>query len=321
MRIDHLTNDNTRSQGPERRAWYARQNPAHLRGVAEAIDRALAAYARRAGNRAQPRAVVLGAGACTEVPLERLARACEQVTLIDLDFPALRHAREELPRALRARVDLLRADLSGGISPALDVLRQAQRLHEYAHRSDDLLLDAAASCVENCPVPDLPMPPKLDGRRFGLVVSSLVLTQLFGLPQLDTMDQIASLSRVAASEASAHPRYAAALHDFQRRVAVAHLNLLAALLAPEGAAALITDVTGYLMPPTSDRSPLAARQAFPMLPIDVFDLPGELDRRFVCVGASKRWDWRATEATAYAPGRTYAVEAYVMRAKVHSLAP
>lgn len=322
MRIEQLTADNARSQGAERRAWYARHNPAHPRGVAAAIERALAARAAATSSRRAPlQAVVLGAGACTEVPLETLARACASITLVDLDVPAMRHARQELPRALRARVDLLRADLSGGVSASLDALLEAGRLHEFAHRGDDLLLDAAAACLENCSVPDLPMPPKLVGKRFGLVVSTLVMTQLFSLPLLDTTDRIAHISREAASIVSAHPRYAAAVHAFQRRVALGHLNLLATLLAPGGAAALITDVTGYLIPPTGGRSPLAVREALPLLPANVFDLPAELDRRFVRVGVPKHWEWQATAASAYAPGRTYGVDAYVMRAKVHSLAP
>lgn len=322
MRIEQLTADNARSQGAGRRAWYARHNPAHPRGVAAAIERALATRAAAAsGSRAQPQAVVLGAGACTEVPLEALARACSSVTLIDLDIPAMRHARQELPRTLRTRVELLHSDLSGGVSRALDALLEDAHLHEFAHRGDDLLLDTTAACLDNCPVPVLPVPSKFDGRRFGLVISTLVMTQLFSLPLLDTLDRITRVSRDATSMTSAYPRYAAAARDFQRRVAQAHLNLLAALLAPGGAAALITDTTGYLIPPTGGRTPLAAREAFPMLPADVFDLAAELDLRFVRVGTPKRWEWQATEATANTPGRSYAVEAYVMRAMVHSLVP
>ena len=103
MRIARLAEENPRTQGPERRAWYRRHSPTHLRAVAALVEAALAA--RTPGG--PSRAVVLGAGACTEAPLERLARAFEQTLLVDVDVPGMARARDELPASLRSRVDLL----------------------------------------------------------------------------------------------------------------------------------------------------------------------------------------------------------------------
>src|SRR5579875_2584854 len=115
MRIERLAEENRRTQGAGRRAWYRGHNPEHLEAVAALMDAALAPR----GEDAPPTAVVLGAGACTELPLERLARTCERVTLVDLDARGMGAAREELPAGLRGRVQLLEADVTGGVSAAL----------------------------------------------------------------------------------------------------------------------------------------------------------------------------------------------------------
>src|SRR5690349_20461943 len=115
MRIARLAEENPRTQGPERRAWYRHHSPAHLQAVSALVEEALAALA--AGG--PSRAVVLGAGACTEAPLERIARSFEHVLLVDVDVPGMARARDELSASLRNRVDLLQADITGGVSDAL----------------------------------------------------------------------------------------------------------------------------------------------------------------------------------------------------------
>ena len=81
MRIARLAEENPRTQGPERRAWYRRHSPAHLRAVAALVEDALAR--RSAGG--PSRAVVLGAGACTEAPRsgsrEASSRCCWWISM------------------------------------------------------------------------------------------------------------------------------------------------------------------------------------------------------------------------------------------------
>src|SRR5579884_1033764 len=198
------------------------------------------------GEDAPPTAVVLGAGACTELPLERLARACERVTLVDLDARGMGAAREELPAGLRGRVQLLEADVTGGVSAAL-----ARELRAQPWEDLRLLggprgyapLDAAAACLERCPVPDPPELPGLTPGGYGLVVSGLVLTQLFSLPLLDVRDALSVHAPAVADLRDAYPRSREAAMAFRRRVALSHLHLLGTLLAPQGAGLLLTDVT------------------------------------------------------------------------------
>src|SRR5262245_15759285 len=115
MRISRLAMDNRRTQGPERRTWYRRHSPEHLNAVSALVEEAL----RLDGSASTRQTVVLGAGACTEIPLEQLARASAHVLLIDLDVAGMAQAREELSTTVRDRVDLLQADLTGGVSTAL----------------------------------------------------------------------------------------------------------------------------------------------------------------------------------------------------------
>ena len=126
--------------------------PEHLSAVSALVEDAL----RLDGLASTRQTVVLGAGACTEIPLERLARASAHVSLVDLDVAGMAQARDELPATVRDRVDLLQADLTGGVSEAL-----AAELRATPFADLNLLdqgrgmapVEAAADCLERCPVP------------------------------------------------------------------------------------------------------------------------------------------------------------------------
>jgi hypothetical protein len=301
MRIARLAEENPRTQGPERRAWYRRNSPTHLRAIATLVEEALAA--RAAGG--PSRAVVLGAGACTEAPLERLARAFEQTLLVDVDVPGMARARDELPASLRSRVDLLQADITGGVSDALASDLRAQPWRDLALLGPSAALDAAASCLERCPVPDPPELPTLIPQGYSLVFSDLVLTQLYSLPLLDVVDILSLYAPDAVDLRETNARYRPAAQAFRRRVALAHLALLASLLAPEGAAILATDRTGYLLPPKSGPHARDPRETLVVLPPDVLPIPGDLATRFQLVGKPRAWEWLVTAPDAANFGRMY----------------
>jgi len=177
MRVERLTSENPRTQGAVRRAQYRRHSPAHLDTIAHLIRRGLAVRTAPA-----PRAaVILGAGAGTELPLASLARALDTILLVDLDLPGMERARAELPASLRPRVRALPADLSGGVSQTLAALLRTQPWDDLARLAGPTAaapLDAAAASLEQCTVPDPPTIPGLTPGAYGLVISSLLLTQL-----------------------------------------------------------------------------------------------------------------------------------------------
>lgn len=307
MRIERLPQENPRMQGAERRAWYRRHSAQHLAAVATLVDTALT----RCGGSAA-RAVVLGAGACTEVPLERLARACGSVLLVDVDLPGMMRAQNELPASLRGRVRTLAADVTGGVSGQLQHELRAQPwadLVALGGAAGTAPLDAAATCLQRCTVPDPPVIAGLTAGSYDLVMSSLLLTQLFSLPLLDLVDTLTFGAPGVVDQREAHIGYQQAANNFRRRIALAHLSLLGALLAPKGAGLLVSDVTGYLVPPRAGQhaAPARAAEALGVLPPTVLALPDDVAARFALAAPLQRWQWVAQEADAARPGRVYDV--------------
>lgn len=311
MRIERLAADNRRTQGAERRAWYERYSAKHLREIERSVETALAA--REDG--APLAGVILGAGACTELPLQRLARVCEPLTLVDLDAPGMGRARETLPEKLRPRVNLLAADLTGGVSAALREAMGLQPWRDLRALGGMALLDALADCLERVEIPDPPEIAGLARHSFGLVISSLTLTQLYSLPLLDALDTLLAYAPDLAERRDEHPRYAAAERDFRRRVSQAHLSLIACLLAPSGTTLLTTDKTGYLLAPKSGPHAGEGREALETLPASALTWPDDLAARFTLPGPPRAWAWMVAMPEGETPGRAYDVVAAVMRAR------
>src|SRR5437763_8089744 len=92
MRIDTLSQNNMQAQGPQRREWLRQHSPQHLQQCTALTTRALQLRAPAASRST----LVVGAGACTEVPLADLARGSEEVMLADLDLAAMQRGRDEL---------------------------------------------------------------------------------------------------------------------------------------------------------------------------------------------------------------------------------
>lgn len=312
MRIERLAEENRRTQGPRQRDMYRRASPGHLRALEQLIAAALAAR----GEGTPLAAALLGAGACTELPLERIARACETVALADLDAPGMGRARDELPASLRSHIALVPADLTGGISRALAELLRAQPWADLVALGGPegfAPIEAAAACLMRCPVAAPPRVPGLERGTYGLVVSSLTLTQLFSLPLLDVRDALALHAPAVADLRELSPRYTEAARDFRRRVALAHLDLMASLVAPGGIAVLISDVTGYLLPARAGPHQGEPEESYPVLPPEALDLDADVAARFACVGEPRRWRWTVTPSASDTPGRAYDVVGMVLR--------
>ena len=313
MRIAKLQHDNRRTQGEARRAWYRRHSERHLREVARLVRAAVA----QCGARNRGAVVVLGAGACTELPLEWLVREGLTVTLVDVDTQGMVNARDELPAQRRVQVNLAQGDLTAGVSQALEGELLAQPWGELARlgpAGEKSLLDSAALCLERCPVPDPPPFPELTPHSYAVVLSDRALTQLFSLPLLDVVDTLLLYSRTAADLRETHLRYITAADQFRRRVALAHLSLMRELARPGGSVLLLPDTRGYLLPPTSGPHAEDA-DALDLLPPDVLDPVREMVARFDHVEVSGRWRWNVSAPTATAPGRAYDVVGVLGRAR------
>jgi hypothetical protein len=300
VRIDTLTYNNIRTQGPQRRAWLRQHSPQHLEQSAALILHAL----RLRPASASRSILILGAGACTEVPVAELARDSDEVVLADLDLASMQQGRNELSSPkLRKRVRLLECDISGGVSVNLKRQVERQPWEKLVSQGARAVFDAAAHCLDVCPVPD---PPQIEGLvtgEFGIVISSLILTQLFSYTLLDMLDHIQRIAPTYLGEQERHRRYQDAAQAFRVRVIQAHLHLLRALLDMGGIAVLLSDIRGFAF-----EHDVEHRRTIPLVPRTLPDLVKE---NFSVIEET-HWEWLSDLPGEGKLGRGYEVVGYVL---------
>lgn len=303
MRIETLSNSNRQTQGARRREWLRQHAPQHLQRCAEVVLKGL----RQRAPSASHATVVLGAGACTEVPLADLARLSDEVVLVDYDLAAMQQGGSELEAAgLRRKISTVHCDLSGDISVSLARLLQRQDWHALASLGARAIFDSAAQCLDECPVPDPPQIGGLEEGEAGLVVSALVLSQLFSYPILDVLDNVAP---ELVGEQERHRGYQEAAQRFRERVINAHLSLMRALLDSGGVAVLLSDVRGFVFNVHGTDHDAAHRRSIPLVPRSFPDLVQE---HFI-VSEEMHWDWISDLPDNERPGRGYEVVGYTLR--------
>ena len=299
MRIDTLTYNNIHTQGAQRRAWLRQHSPQHLEQSA-----ALMLHALQLRPSSTSRSIlVLGAGACTEVPLAELARNSDEVVLADLDLASMRQGRDELSSpALRKRVRLLECDISGGVSISLKRLIEQQPWEKLVSQGARAVFDAAAHCLEQCPIPDPPQIEDLGTGESGVVISSLILTQLFSYPLLDMLDHVQRIAPTYLGEQERHHRYQDAAQAFRVRVIQAHLHLLRELLDTGGIAVLLSDMRGFVF-----ERDVEHRRTIPLVPRTLPDLV----RENFPVLEEAHWEWLSDLPEEGKLGRGYEVGGYL----------
>jgi hypothetical protein len=279
VRIDTLTYNNIHTQGAQRRAWLQQHSPQHLEQSAALMLHAL----QLRPSSTSRSTLVLGAGASTEVPLADLARNSDEVVLADLDLASMQQGKDELSSpTLRKRVRLVECDISGGISVNLKRLIEQQPWEKLVSQGAKAVFDAAAYCLEQCPIPDPPEIAGLGTGEFGVVISSLILTQLFSYPLLDMLDHIQRLAPTYLGEQERHHHYQDAAQAFRVRVIQAHLHLLRELLDTGGIAVLLSDIRGFAF-----ERDVEHRRTIPLVPRKLPDLVRE---NFSVIGEA-HWEW------------------------------
>ncbi len=308
MRIDNLTYSNIQTQGARRREWLRQHSSQHLEQSAALILAAL----RDRSPAASRSALVLGAGACTEVPLADLARTSDEVVLADFDLAAMQQGRAELASpALRRNVRLLQCDLTGGVSTNLQQIISRQPWQQFVAHGARAVFDAAASCLDQCPAPNPPQIAGLYRGEYGLVLSSLVLTQLFSYPLLDLLDAIQHAAPELISEQERHHRYQQAAQSFRTRIILAHLNLLHELVDVGGLTVLLSDIRGFAFNVYGTDHDARHRRSIPLVPRATFDLVRE---RFT-LKEEAHWEWLTDLPQNEKLGRGYEVVGYILSPK------
>ena len=307
MRIDTLSYSNVQTQGAQRREWLRQHSPQHLEQSRAFIEQAL--RNRRPGT--SPSALVLGAGACTEVPLAELVRACDEVVLADFDLASMEQGRGELSsQSLRKRVRLVQCDISGGVSAHLKRLLVKQPWSALMSQGAGAVFDAAAGSLEECIVPD---PPRLEGLgtgEFGLVISSLLLSQLFSYPLLDVLDHVQRLAPHFLGEQERHRRYQEAAQALRIRIIQAHFYLLRSLVDIGGIIVLLSDIRGFVFDVHGVDHHAERRRSMPLVPRT---LPGIVRDNFT-VREEAHWEWLTDLPEKGKLGRGYEVAGYLLSA-------
>ena len=308
MRIDNLPYSNKQTQGAQRREWLRHHAPQHLASCSTCI---LHGLQRRPPSTAQ-NTLILGAGTCTEVPLTEVTRASDEVVLVDLDREAMRRAIAELATpSLRKRIRLAAYDISGGVSANLVQLMKQQHWQDLVAQGAIAVFDAAAQCLEQCPVPDPPQIPTLGEGEFGLVLSSLVLSQLLSYPILDLLDHVQQVAPNLLGEQERHRRYQEAAQTFRVRIINAHLHLLRYLLDKDGIVVLLSDIRGFAFSVYGTDHDATHRRSVPLVP-RVFP---ELVRNNFSVLEETQWEWITDLPEGERLGRGYEVVGYVLECR------
>lgn len=308
MRIDTLTSYNSQMQGKERREWFRQHAPQHLKNCATFVSRGLML---REGSTSRS-SLVLGAGACTEVPLSDIGRSSEEVVLADLDLNSMQRGRDELLAAsLRKRVRLVQCDISGGVSTNLTRLLRREDWKALAAQGSQSFFDAAANCLEQCPVLDPPVIHTLRPGDFGLVVSSIVLTQLFSYPLLDILDRAQQVAPDLLMDQERHRRYQDAAQAFRIRVINAHLHHIRELLDLGGVAVLLTDIRGFAFDVYGTDHDATHRRTIPLVPRTLPDLIKDVFE----VVEEAQWEWLTNLPDKERPGRGYEIAGYILQSR------
>lgn len=306
MRIDTLALHNAQTQGVRRREILSRQSPRHLENATRLMIHAVEQRPYSVSHST----TVLGAGACTEVPLAALVHHSDETVLADIDLFSLQQAQAELSSpAMRKNVRLVEADLSGGVSAYLADQMAHQNWQRLAAQGPRTLFDSAAACLEACTVPDPPKLPDLPPGNSGVVISSLVLSQLFSYPLLDVLDLVQRIAPWALEEQERHRHYQEAARAFRERVIQAHLHLLRALLEPEGLAVLLCDQRGFVFDTPNPELAAEHRRSIPLVPSS---FPRLVADNFTIL-EQRSWEWLTDMPAEGRYGRGYEVVGYLLR--------
>lgn len=258
----------------------------------------------RAAHAATPgRVAVLGAGACEEIPLEKLAERFAEVVLNDVEPQPLQQAVDALDLAVedRRKLRIEVADLSGVTQPALERIKQA-----LADAGDAAgAMDAMAAALETVEPTAFPI-----AGPFDLVVASCLLSQLhFGLTH-QAAAKFESRFPGTAEQVRQSAAWTSALYEAARHMEERFMAELARLTSGGGVVYLSESVQMCYVQLTPGGQ-WQTEGTYRMLRTK--DLADYVRQRFTIL-ERQRWEWIVAPPTSAGEvGRMYDVQALVLR--------
>jgi hypothetical protein len=255
----------------------------------------------RAAEQAQPeRAIVLGAGACRDIPLSELISRFDRITLNDIQPEGIESATAQIDPARRETLAIQIADLTGMVDPLVATIRQ--RLSECTdpHSACHAMAESLDACPGGSP---------LGAGQFHLVVASCVLSQLHYALTHRTDALLEQRFPGQLEQLRNSPRWTASLRQISRRMKATFLDGLARLTAPRGLIYLSDSVQlchVHLTPLGRWKTGRTYRMLRPA------NLEGILDARFTVVERA-RWEWVGVPPSATRQtGRVYDVQGLIL---------
>jgi len=269
--------------------YYALQQP-HSIASKSAITHAAENAARMAVERNDSTALILGAGACSDIPVKHLAEIFDQTTIIEMDVDASRLAVSRLPHRLQTKVKIVQADMTGFLEPMTLAVSEATKQPQWAGFVTEFA-DRLNAIDATQTLPDFG-----DDRAF--VCSHLVASQLANTPvtYADQVSQDTYHQNLGHSSDNLDVLSAQLLiQQFSTRAQLAHLDLLRRTVANTG----IVHFADTMFQVEDDT-------ATPLVTTRIKD---EIATRFDTIGQWHSWQWQAT------PQHTYAVSQIALMAK------
>jgi hypothetical protein len=248
-------------------------------------------------------AIILGGGACDEIPLAELLERYTSVTLNDENEAALTTAVESLPADdnLRSKLRIQVADLSGMTESALQHIDEAI-LHAATPEAAAEAMAAAITRVKPAPLPIV--------GRFDLIVCSCVLSQLhFSLTHGAAARFAARFSGHEDVLQESEP-WTAALQRVARDMEERLIAHLATVITDDGLLYLSESAQVCFLQLAPDGR-WQTQGTYRMLRTK--DLADYVSERFEIVGRN-RWEWVVkAPQTANDTGRLFDVQALVLK--------
>jgi len=212
----------------ERRAFGTTLQAPHLRRSQQDIAETAGEALRRTGSGDERSAIVLGAGGCADIPLERLATDFDSVTVVDLDTSQTERALSNISGPLLGKITLMKADISGlaaGFARLFQEAGEAPDLDGFSRKAARLAtaMNAEAAAARF-------------GDDYAFVCSQLVMSQLVSLPVLEVNERAKERygQSLRLTPAGPHSELFAALNGVNRDAQMAHARQLRSLVRHNG---------------------------------------------------------------------------------------
>ena len=228
---------------------------------------------RRAPAGTERRAIILGAGACWDIPIEEIADGFDHTTIVEIDAPTTERSLSRLSKETLGRLSLVRADLSGIVPYIDDALTTALEKPNF-----NGFIEHAVSKIRNIEVSDT---ASAFGSDYAFVCSQLVMSQLAVVPYLQFSDRVERRygSPLPTAEGDAGVELAVAFSELNVKAQMGHVAQLGALVGTDGVV--------HFADTFFQRTPIGR------LPMTTREVAQALHTRFN-VSNEDSWNWQPT---------------------------